>query len=132
MLATGVASLMKLKLRFVGGGVDGVHRGSQQQRVAVWGRTHHRVGRNIGGGTRLVLDDKWLTESLGQPLAQQPRQDVAQAAGRETGDDPHRSGRVILRPRKPRASPESNCRDAALKKPAASQFHNVLPHKGRL
>jgi hypothetical protein len=45
-------------------------------------RIHHRLGGDIGGGARPVLDDEGLAETLGQPLSDQPRHYVGSAAGR--------------------------------------------------
>jgi len=56
--------------------VDRVRRADQEQRIAVGGRTHDRLGADIGAGARAVLDDELLTEPLRQPLAHQARGDV--------------------------------------------------------
>ena len=66
--------------------VDRVRRTDQQQRVAVGGRAHDRLGADVAAGARPVLDDEWLAEPLRQPLPDQAREDVGRAAG-GNGDD---------------------------------------------
>ncbi len=78
--------------------VDGARRADHEERVAVGGRAHDRLGCDIGGGARPVFDDERLAEPLLQPLSDQARADVAGAAGSETDDDAHRPRRIGLRP----------------------------------
>ncbi len=86
--------------------VDRIRRTDQQQRIAVRRRTHDRLGADIAGGARPVLDDEGLAEPLRQPLAHQTCDDVARAAGGKTDDDAHRPRRIGLRPRDARQSRE--------------------------
>src|SRR6266436_312661 len=79
--------------------VDRVRRACQEQRVAVRRRLHDRLGTDIAGGTRSVLDDEWLAEALRQPLTHQARDGVSWAAGGKAHNDPHRPRWVDLRPR---------------------------------
>jgi hypothetical protein len=44
--------------------VDRVRCACQEQRVAVRRRLHDRLGTDIAGGARPVLDDELLTETL--------------------------------------------------------------------
>ena len=44
--------------------VGGVVRGHSEERVAVRRRAHDRLGTDIGGAARPVLDDEWLAEPL--------------------------------------------------------------------
>ena len=53
----------------------------QQERIAIRGRFHDRLGADIAAGTRPVLDDEWLAKPLRQPLTHQARDDVVRAAG---------------------------------------------------
>ena len=53
----------------------------QEERIAVGGRAHDRLGADIAAGTRPVLDDEWLAKPLRQPLTDQAREDVGRAAG---------------------------------------------------
>ena len=64
--------------------VDRVRRTDQEQRVAVRGRAHDRLGGDIAAGARPVLDDELLAEPLRQPLTHQAREDVGRAAGGES------------------------------------------------
>ena len=63
-----------------------------EQRVAVRGRSHDRLGGDVAAGARPVLDDELLAEALRQPLTGQTRNQVASA----TGGNPttKRTGRV--------------------------------------
>ena len=63
--------------------IDGVRRRGHKKRVAVRRRPHDRLGGEICAGARPVLDDELLAEPLRQPLADQAREDVGQAAGRK-------------------------------------------------
>ena len=56
--------------------VDEIRRSDQEQRVAVGRRVHDRLGRDVGAGAGLVLDDELLADPLRQPLPRQPRDDV--------------------------------------------------------
>ena len=91
--------------------VDGVRGRDEQQRVAVGRRAHHRLGRDVAAGARPALDHERLPEPLGQPLADEPGEDVGRAAGRKADDDAHRPGRPGLRPARsaprPRMPPHS-------------------------
>ena len=53
----------------------------QQQRVAVGGSAHDRLGGDIAAGAGPVLDDEWLAKPLRQPLTHQARDNVWHAAG---------------------------------------------------
>jgi hypothetical protein len=64
MLASGAMSLMKLKLSFVKRCVDHVWRTDQEERMAVRGRTHDRLGADIAAATRPVFNHKRLAKSL--------------------------------------------------------------------
>ena len=92
-----VADEIEIEL-FVQRRVDRVRRSDQEERVAIGGRTHDRLGGDIAAGTRPVLDDEWLAEPLRQPLAHEAREDVGRAAGSKANDDAHRPRRIGLRP----------------------------------
>ena len=64
--------------------VDRVRRADQEERVAIRGRTHDRLGGDIAAGARPVLDDELLAEPLRQPLTHQARDDVGRAARRRS------------------------------------------------
>jgi hypothetical protein len=65
--------------------------------MAVRRRADHRLGGDVGRGTRLVLDHHRLSEALGEALADDPRDDVGGAAGAVADDEPHRPRRIGLR-----------------------------------
>jgi hypothetical protein len=65
MVATGVMSRMKSKLT------------DHEEYITIGGRANHRLGTDVAAGTRPVLDDEWLTESLREPLPREAREDVA-------------------------------------------------------
>ena len=58
-------------------------RRGKKQRVAVRRRAYDSLSGDIGAGTRPVFDDKWLPETLREPLTKQARADVGSAAGRK-------------------------------------------------
>src|SRR5215468_11312615 len=78
--------------------VSRVERTDREQRVAVGGGTHDRLGGDVAAGSRTVVDDERLTEPLGEPLTYQARRDVRTASGREANNDAHRPRRIGLRP----------------------------------
>jgi hypothetical protein len=49
--------------------VDGVRHADEEQRVSIRGRSCDRLGADIRTRSRSVLDNEWLTQTLGQPLA---------------------------------------------------------------
>ena len=59
--------------------------------MAVGGRLHDCLGGDIAAGARTVLDNEWLAEPLRQPLADQARNDVGDAASGKADDQ--RTGR---------------------------------------
>ena len=81
MPATGTMSAQEIEIELVvERGIDGVGRRDKQQRVAVGRRANHRLGREIGGGTRPAFDHNRLAEPLRKPLAGQSRGDVGRPA----------------------------------------------------
>jgi hypothetical protein len=58
---------------------------------------HDRLSSEIAGGARPVLNNKWLTKPLRQPLTDQARFDVGPTAGRIPHNDVNRSRRIIER-----------------------------------
>src|SRR5262249_34804745 len=75
-----------------------VKRTDKEKRIAVRARAHDRLGSHIAAGTRSVLDNKRLTETLRQPLGYQARDDIRPAAGRKTDNDAHWSRGISLCP----------------------------------
>jgi len=73
-----------------------VRLAGRQQRIAVGGCVHDRLGGDVGAGARPVLDDELLAQSLRQRLCHQAGHDVSAAARRKSNDDPHRFCRIGL------------------------------------
>jgi hypothetical protein len=64
--------------------VDRHRRGGDQQRVAIRRRFRHMLLRDVGPGTRTVLDDHRLAKVFGKPEGEQARVDIDPTAGRES------------------------------------------------
>jgi len=82
--------------------VDRAAQRHHGERVTVRRRFHDRLHGDIAAGAGPVVDDELLTETLRQPLADQPRVDVVRAARSEADNDAHWPRRIGLRPRDPR------------------------------
>ena len=72
---------------------DERRRRRRQQRVAVGLGVERRLGPDIAGGARLVLDHHRLLPFARQPVADDARHQVGGAAGRKRHDDLHRARR---------------------------------------
>ena len=68
-----VADEIEVEL-FIERRVDCIRRADQEQRIAVRGRAHDRLGGDIAASARPVLDDERLAEPLRQPLTDQARE----------------------------------------------------------
>jgi len=109
-------------------GVDRVRRGDKEQRVTVRGRARHGFGGDIGGCPGSVFDDELLAELLRQPLTDQARGDVGGAAGGKADNQPHRPGRIGLRPCNTRDSRQRGSAGGQMQKlSAVGKFHLNLP-----
>src|SRR4029453_11643819 len=84
-----IADEIKVQL-VVQRGVDCVRRSAEEERVAVWWRTHDRLSAQIATCPAPILDEKWLAEPFREPLTDQTREDVCRAAGAKADDDAHR------------------------------------------
>jgi hypothetical protein len=91
-------------------------------------RIHHRLGGDIGGGARPVLDDEGLAETLGQPLSDQPRHYVGSAAGRIGGDQVHRPRWIRLRRRNSRKAGRGTAPAARRRNCRRGSFISPLPN----
>src|SRR5262249_26419548 len=91
-----VAAEIETKL-FVYRSIDRVCRSDEEQCVTIRRRAHDRLGRDIGGSTRPVFDDEWLSQPLRQPLSDQACDDVGRPASGKADDDAHRSRGMVLR-----------------------------------
>src|SRR5262249_19803389 len=78
-------------------GIDRGHRRDHEQRVAVGGCLHDRLGGDVAAGARPILDDELLAETLRKPLPDQPRDNVGGAAGGKSHQQAHRPRRIGLR-----------------------------------
>src|SRR5215204_7329366 len=106
--------------------VDRIRRENQQQRVTVRRCARDRLGCQVGGGARAVLDDERLTEALRQPLTDQPRSDVGAAGRRKADDDSHRSCWIGLCMRDPAGDREGGNTDGQTQKSTARKPHGIL------
>ena len=111
--------------------VDDVRDCDQKERVAVGGRAHDRLGRDIAGGAWSVLDDELLAEPLRQPLSHQAREDVGASSRRKSDDDTHRPRRIGLRHRNPRHHRQRGSARGQMQKVSAGKFHKHPFLKGR-
>ena len=78
-------------------------------------------------GTGAILDDKWLTKPLRQPLSDQAREDVGRAGRGEWHDQTYRSRRIGLRPCNPRDGWQRGGAAGQMKEISAGKFHVALP-----
>src|SRR6516164_3469336 len=107
----------------VEGGVDRVHRSDHKQRISVRGRVHDRLGGDIAGRARPILDDKLLTETLRQPLSYQARHDVGSTTGGKSDDDVHWPRRIGLRESQARDCRQSGSASGQMQKLSTGKFH---------
>ena len=105
--------------------IDRVDRSHEEERIAIGRRTHDRLGSNIAGGTRPVLDYERLPKPLRQRLTNQSRSCVGRAAAGKADDDVHRPQRIRLRLRDARHGGERGGARGKLQKSTAS--HGVAP-----
>ena len=111
----------------VEGRIDGRRHTDEKQRVAVGGRVDDDLGRDIGGGTRPVLDNELLAGPLRKPVPHQARDDVI-AAGRGEPDDPaHRSDRIALGPGDARQRRKRRSARGETQEFPAGRFHGLPP-----
>src|SRR5215204_4082871 len=103
--------------------VDCVRRTADEQRIAIWWRTHDRLSAQIAASTAPILDDKWLAKSIRQPLTDQAREDVESAAGAEADHDPHRPRRIGLRPCGTRHRRQRGSARGEMQECAPGKFH---------
>ena len=105
--------------------IDRVGCADLEQRVAVGRRPHDRFGGDIAGAPRPVVDDDGLTETLRQPLADQTREHVTGAAGREADHDAHRPRWIGLRPRSERHRRKRGSTRCQMQKVSAGKFYGI-------
>ena len=75
--------------------VDGIRHAREQQRVTIRRGMHDLVGGQVAAGARPIFNDEGLAEPRRQLLRDQPRQNVADAAGSVADDNGHRPRRII-------------------------------------
>ncbi len=112
-------------------GVDRIHCGDKQQRVAVRRRRRDRFAGEIAGGAGPVLDDHRLAESAGYELSDQAGDNVGRAAGRESENQPDRAARIGLRACDTRQGRQSGGARRKTKKLPASQSQITAIHTSR-
>src|SRR5262249_54181886 len=109
--------------------IDRGRRSDLEKCVAIGRRTHDRLGSDFAAATRPVLDDEWLAEPLGEPLAHQARDDVTWAAGSKADDDAHRPRRIGLRPSEARGGRQRGSARGQMQEFAAGKFHFEPPSR---
>ena len=107
--------------------VDGRRRRDQEQRVTVRCSPHDKFGGHIAARAGPVLDDKLLTEPLGQPLANEPCGNIVRAASGKPDHDVHRAGRIGFRPSQPRDCRQCDGGSGKIQKFATGKFHGIAP-----
>ena len=107
--------------------VDRARRGDQQERIAIRGRTHDRLGPDHSGRAWPVLDHKLLAEALRQPLTHQTRDDVGRTSWSERHDDAHRPRRISLRPSEARHGRQRGSTGGQMQELAAGKFDGEPP-----
>src|SRR5262249_26722828 len=98
---------------------------ADQQRVAVRRGLGESARPDATGGARAVLDHELLAERAPHVLAEQPRQDVVAAAGREWHDDGDRPDWIGLRDRRGRRAYDKKHKDP---REASQARHKILPY----
>src|SRR5262249_29106140 len=121
-----VADKIEIEL-FVERRIDRVCRCDQEKRVAIRGRTHDRLGADVGAATRPVVDDELLAKPLRQPLSHQTRDDVVPAASGGRNDHAHRPRRIGLRSRDARDGRQHSAARSQMQKLSAGKFHFEPP-----
>src|SRR5947207_10703634 len=97
-------------------GVDRIRDRGQEQRIAVRGGIHDRLGANVAAGARPIFGDERLSEPLGKPLTDQASGDVDPTAGGKTGNNAHRPRWIGLRPRYTRYGRQRGCARGQMQK----------------
>src|SRR5262249_5697498 len=103
--------------------------GDQKERIAVGGGTHDRLCADVGTCSRPVLDDKWLAESLQQPLSDQAREDVRRIARRPRYNNARSWGGIRLCPSNGRDRRQRRSAGGQMQEFAAEKFHLELPSR---
>src|SRR5262249_5527090 len=107
--------------------VDRIGEAGEQQRIAVGGRTHDRLGGDISAGAWPVLDDDLLTKPVRQPASDQASHNVGASARRKAHDDVYGARRIGLRPRDPRYGRQRGSTGCQMQKISAGKFHIEPP-----
>jgi hypothetical protein len=106
-------------------GIDRGRRPEENERIAVRSRMYCRLGTDVGGGTRPVVEDDGPAQPLRQPLPHQAREDVGHIAGRHRHDPAHSPRRIGLRPSRARNGRESGSARRQMQEFSACKFHGV-------
>jgi hypothetical protein len=82
-------------------GVGGEADAGNRERIAIRLGAHHRERAEVGVGAWPVDDQEGLAKALVEAFAEQPRQELGAAAGRERHDQLDRARGIVLRARRP-------------------------------
>ena len=88
--------------------------------------------RDIGSGSRPVVDDERLTEPLGEPLSNYSGDNVGRASRGKPDDDVHRPRRISRAPMRPAASRQRGGDRCQMQKFAAGKFQFVTCMPSRI
>src|SRR5262245_38446086 len=105
--------------------------GDEEKRIAVRGCPNGRLGADRAASSWSVIDDKWLAESLLQPLCHRACKNVAHAAGRKGDYDAHRLRRIGLRSRQTWYGRQCGSAYGQMPKLSAGKFHWITPSSPR-
>src|SRR4029077_1917240 len=98
----------------------------QKKRISIRRRSHQRFRRYCAAGTGAILNDELLSKALGEPLTDQARVGVVDAARREAGNDPYGPQRVTLSPGEPGYCRERGNTRGQLKKRSTTKPHALF------
>ena len=95
----------------------------EEQRIAVRRCSHDRLRGNGAARAWSILDNELLAKTLRQPLSDEARVRVIDAARRKAGNDAHRPRRIGLRSRNPRHGGNRGSTCGHTQKTSTRKFH---------
>src|SRR6516164_4037450 len=107
--------------------VHRIGRDGHEDRITVRRSSYDIFGGDVAAEAWSVLDYEWLTEPLGQPLAQEASDDVWRAACVKRDDHIDRTRRITLCPCNRRHSRQRGSAGGQMQKLATGKFHFEPP-----